>query len=264
MSTRSDVLEGGRPRSRPATAARPSARAGASSPIAPWADSAAKRALDAILAGLGLLLSAPLWLAAVAAVKLEDGGPVFYEQHRWGRDGRVFRVRKLRTMRPGADGGGPPAQAEARDPRVTRVGRVLRATGLDELPQLLSVLTGAMSLVGPRPLAVGEVVRDDDGTPLRYSEIPGFDERLAVRPGLTSPATLHLARDAAPARKFRHDVRYVREASLALDLRLVVLSVWTSLRAGWTASRRARTRPAPRRRPEAPSEPLTPERTGPS
>jgi lipopolysaccharide/colanic/teichoic acid biosynthesis glycosyltransferase len=186
-----------------------------------------------VLSTLGLLCSAPLWPFIALAIKLEDGGPVFYGQERWGRAGGIIRLWKFRTMRVDANAtlGSKPAQA--RDPRVTRVGGVLRKTGLDELPQLISIWRGEMSLVGPRALAVSESYQTADRRMIRYEEVPGFAERLQVRPGLTGLAAIYLAKDAQPEERFRLDIEYVGRQSFTLDLKLVALSVWISLRGRW-------------------------------
>ncbi len=191
-----------------------------------------KRLLDISLAAIGILLSCPLWVLIALLIKLEDGGPIFYCQKRWGKRGKVIVVRKFRTMVPDSDREGIKPAAD-NDPRVTRVGRVLRAMGLDELPQLLSILWGDMSLVGPRALAVGEVIYDRQGRPLRYEDIPEFALRLAVKPGLTSLATIYLPKDAPPRRKFRYDLLYIRKRSLWLDIRLIALSLLISLLGRW-------------------------------
>ena len=195
----------------------------------PWL----KRPFDISLASLGLLFSAPLWPLIALAIKLEDGGPVFYVQERWGFCALPFRVRKFRTMVPEADDAYGRVPASAADPRVTRIGAFLRRTGMDELPQLLSIWLGDMSLVGPRALAVDETYHTPDGTILRYDQLAGFRERSSVRPGLTSPATIYLAKDADPREKFALDLEYVREQSFGLDMRLVLLSLWISLRGRW-------------------------------
>jgi lipopolysaccharide/colanic/teichoic acid biosynthesis glycosyltransferase len=122
-------------------------------------------------------------------------------------------------------------QAGAEDQRVTRVGRFMRRCGLDELPQILNILRGEMSFVGPRALAVGEV--DSSGLPLDYETLPGFATRLSVRPGLTGLATIFLPRDAPAGRKFRYDALYVGRLSLGLDLRLILLSFVISFRGKW-------------------------------
>jgi lipopolysaccharide/colanic/teichoic acid biosynthesis glycosyltransferase len=190
-----------------------------------------KRPLDVALSAAMLAASAPVWLAIAAAIKLEDGGPVFYQQDRWGRGGAPFRVRKFRTMIADSDRKFGVRQAAEGDRRVTRVGRLLRRTGLDELPQLLSIFRGEMSFVGPRALAMSE--RDRDGNPLQYHLHPDFTERASVRPGLTGTATIYLPKDAPPDRKFQADLLYVRQQSFSLDVRLILLSFWISFRGRW-------------------------------
>lgn len=192
-----------------------------------------KRPLDFILASIGLLLSAPIWAIVALVIKLEDGGPVFYTQERWGRGGNKFKVRKFRTMVPNSDQEFGLKQAKENDHRITLVGRILRPAGLDELPQLLNIIRGEMSFVGPRALAVGEIVDDGDGNHTTYEHINGFRERLAVRPGLTGLATIYIAKDAIPRRKFRYDLLYIRNQSTWLDMRLIALSFWISLRGRW-------------------------------
>jgi lipopolysaccharide/colanic/teichoic acid biosynthesis glycosyltransferase len=192
-----------------------------------------KRPFDFIVSMIGLLLSAPLWAIIALAIKLDDGGPVFYEQERWGRHGRVFRVRKFRTMIANPDDEFRARPAQQNDPRITRVGRLLRATGMDELPQLLSICKGDMSLVGPRALAIDEKYRDAGGGDVAYQDIPGFRERLLVRPGLTGLATVYLAKDAHPRERFEVDLQYVRTPSFLRDVQLVIASLWISVRGKW-------------------------------
>jgi lipopolysaccharide/colanic/teichoic acid biosynthesis glycosyltransferase len=124
-------------------------------------------------------------------------------------------------------------QATEGDQRVTRVGRFLRATGMDELPQLLNILRGEMSFVGPRALSTSE--RDRHGELIRYEQTPGFAERLLVRPGLTGLATIYLPKDTPSDVKFQTDLQYVRGLSFWLDVRLVALSFWISFRGRWEA-----------------------------
>lgn len=191
-----------------------------------------KRAFDIGLSGAGLILSAPLWLVIAAAVYLEDRGPVFFTQARVGRGGRTFRAFKFRSMRPDA-GAGTPVQAGESDPRVTRVGRILRATAMDELPQLWNICRGDMSFVGPRPLVPGEIEVRGDGRLVSLETIAGYAERHAVRPGLTGLTQVFAPRDIPRTSKFRLDRLYVRRASLWLDLRLVALSFWITVRGRW-------------------------------
>lgn len=172
-----------------------------------------KRAFDLLGAGLGLLLLAPLMLAIAAAIKLDSAGPVFFRQQRVGRFGVLFCIHKFRTMVADALATGPLITIGA-DARVTRVGRWLRRTRLDELPQLLDVLAGTMSLVGPRP-----------ELPQYVAHYPPAlrEQALSVRPGLTSAAALEfldeaeqLARAADPEREYIA-VMLPRKAQLAAD-----------------------------------------------
>jgi lipopolysaccharide/colanic/teichoic acid biosynthesis glycosyltransferase len=192
-----------------------------------------KRLLDICLSSLMLAVSAPVSLIIALAIKLEDGGPVFYRQERWGWKGRKFKAFKFRTMVPDSDRLYGIRPAEENDPRITRVGRVLRNMGLDELPQIVNIFVGDMSFVGPRSLAVGEIIRGEDGEFIPYEALPVFRERLKVRPGLTSVATIYIPKDSSPYRKFRYDLLYIRRQSLWLDIRLIVLSFWISFRGKW-------------------------------
>jgi lipopolysaccharide/colanic/teichoic acid biosynthesis glycosyltransferase len=192
-----------------------------------------KRTFDMALAGTGLLLSSPLWLLFAAAIKLEDGGDVFYGQERVGRGGRIFYVWKFRSMVQNAEASVGAVQATMHDPRVTRVGRWLRATALDELPQLWNILCGDMSFVGPRALRPGEIEVQGDGQFERLEDVPGFERRCAVRPGLTGIAQIYAPRDIRRRQKFRYDGLYLRQQGLALDLRLIALSFWITFRGTW-------------------------------
>jgi len=192
-----------------------------------------KRAFDATLSGIGLILSAPLWILIPAAIKLEDGGPVFFPQARVGLDGRVFKALKFRSMVAGADRRFGAMQARENDPRVTRIGRLLRATAMDELPQLWNILAGDMSFVGPRPLMPGEVEVRGDGGLVALESIPGYRERHSVRPGLTGLTQVYAPRDIARTAKFRLDRLYLKRAGLCLDLRLIALSFWITALGRW-------------------------------
>ena len=194
-----------------------------------------KRFFDAVLSGAGLLVSVPLWCVIPLAIKLEDGGPVFFPQERVGLDGRVFLALKFRSMSPDAEKLTGPVQATADDPRVTRVGRVLRATAMDELPQLVNILRGDMSFVGPRPLRPGEVDVRGDGQLIALDQIPGYQERHAVRPGLTGLTQVYAPRDISRTSKFRLDRLYMKRAGFWLDVRLILLSFWITGRGQWEA-----------------------------
>ena len=157
-----------------------------------------KRPLDVVLSAFMLILSLPVSLPIALAIKLEDGGPIFYRQERWGRDGTRFRAYKFRTMVASSDTEFSIKQAKENDQRITKIGRILRAMGLDELPQILNIIRGEMSFVGPRSLAVSEIVKDEKGRVVKYEDIPNFWERLRVRPGLTGLATIYIPKDASP------------------------------------------------------------------
>lgn len=192
----------------------------------------AKRSFDVALAGLGLALSWPLWLVIAALVKLDDGGPVFYTQPRVGRGGVTFRGYKFRSMHVDAEAWFGPRQAAGDDVRVTRVGRWLRVTAMDELPQLLNILRGDMSFVGPRAL-MPEEIETPGAARVPLASIPGYAARHRVRPGLTGLAQVFADRDLPRRQKFRYDLLYIRRQSFALDLRLIALSLWITARGRW-------------------------------
>jgi lipopolysaccharide/colanic/teichoic acid biosynthesis glycosyltransferase len=194
-----------------------------------------KRAFDASLAAAGLVLSAPLWGVLAALIRLEDGGPVLFRQDRVGLGGRTFDALKFRSMRPDAEATTGAVQAAERDPRVTRVGRFMRATAMDELPQLWNILRGDMSFVGPRALRPGEIEAGSDGRLTRLEDVPGFEHRVRVRPGLTGLAQVYAPRDLPRRQKFRYDRVYVDRRSWCLDVRLILLSFWISLLGTWEA-----------------------------
>jgi lipopolysaccharide/colanic/teichoic acid biosynthesis glycosyltransferase len=193
----------------------------------------AKRALDVVLASIGLLLSSPLWLILAALVKLEDGGQVFYSQERVGQGGRVFRAWKFRSMITDAEKYVGALQAAHNDPRVTRIGRVMRASAMDELPQLWSIFVGDMSFVGPRALRPGEIEVLGSGVLEPLEAVPGYEDRCRVRPGLTGIAQIYAARDIRRRNKFRYDRLYIATQSLWLDVRLIALSFWITFRGRW-------------------------------
>jgi lipopolysaccharide/colanic/teichoic acid biosynthesis glycosyltransferase len=170
------------------------------------------RALDIAGAGVGLAVTAPVLAAAAAAIKLEDGGPVLYRQRRVGLHGEEFELLKLRTMVVGAERLGAGFAINEGDPRITRVGRVLRRLSLDELPQLWNVVRGDMSLIGPRPTLAYQVER--------YTERQR--RRLEVKPGLTGWAQVH-GRAALPWEdRIDLDVWYVEHRSPWLDVKILL------------------------------------------
>lgn len=199
----------------------------------------AKRMFDIAFAATALVVSSPMWLIAAVLVKLQDGGPIFFRQDRSGLRGRPFDVLKFRSMTVDAERDGA-KQAVAGDTRVTRVGRWLRATAMDELPQLWNILIGDMSVVGPRALRPGEVEAQGPGVFERLEDVPGFAFRSSVRPGLTGVAQIYARRDLPRRWKFRYDRLYIQRQSFALDIRLVALSFWISLTGAWEVRGRRR------------------------
>jgi len=192
-----------------------------------------KRAFDVALSGIGLLLSVPLWALIATAIKLDDGGAVFYPQERVGKGGGRFKSWKFRSMTEGSDAKVGPLQARDRDPRITRVGRLLRATAMDELPQLWNIFKGDMSFVGPRALLPQEIEVTGTGVPVPIEQIPGYEARHRVRPGLTGLAQVFAPRDIPRRHKFKLDLLYVRRQSFWLDLKLIAVSFWISFRGTW-------------------------------
>ena len=192
-----------------------------------------KRTFDCALSGVGLFISAPLWALIALAIKSEDGGPVLYRQQRVGLGGRVFDALKFRSMVPDAESKTGPVQAAENDLRVTRVGRLLRSTAMDELPQLWNIFAGDMSFVGPRPLRPGEVETRGDGQLVRLDQIPGYAARHSIRPGLTGLTQVYAPRDISRTSKFRLDRIYLKRASFWLDLKLILLSFWITGRGEW-------------------------------
>ena len=183
----------------------------------------AKRVLDFVLAALGLILTWPLMLATAIAVRFDSAGPVLFTQERVGRDGRPFTLYKFRSMRADAEKQSGPVWATEGDPRITRCGRFLRKSRLDELPQLLNVLGGSMSLVGPRPerpVFVEELSR----------QIPYYNQRHIVKPGLTGWAQINYpygntVEDAL--QKLQYDLFYIKNFSFLFDLSILFTTIKT-------------------------------------
>ena len=179
-----------------------------------------RRGLDIALSAAGLLFCLPLFVLIAAAVAATSRGPVLYQQERVGLQGRPFRLIKFRSMRVDAEAGGAQWAAKS-DTRVTRLGRLLRLTRLDELPQLLNVLAGSMSLVGPRPERPVFVTQLN-------AMIPYFEDRTLVRPGLTGWAQVNYPYGASiedARRKLAYDLHYLQHRSLWLDLWILLRTV---------------------------------------
>jgi lipopolysaccharide/colanic/teichoic acid biosynthesis glycosyltransferase len=168
--------------------------------------------LDVAGAGAALIVTSPVLAVAALAIKLEDGGPVLYRQRRVGKDGLAFELLKLRTMVVGAERQGAGYAVDRDDPRITRVGRVLRRLSVDELPQLWNVLRGEMSLIGPRPTLRYQVDRYTDRQ----------RRRLEVKPGLTGWAQIHGRAMLPWEERIELDVWYVEHRSPWLDLKILM------------------------------------------
>ncbi|MGQ3414362.1 sugar transferase [Natrinema sp. LN54] len=188
--------------------------------LEPWdpLDHLFKRLFDIVFATAGLLAFAPLMLVIAAAIKLDSPGPVFYNQHRTAGFGDTFPVYKFRSMRP--EGADATPTDDAENDRITRVGRVLRKTHLDELPQLWSIFVGDMSVVGPRAAWTEEEV-------LLEKDTPSWRKRWFVKPGLTGLAQIHDANSTDPNTKLRYDLEYIRRQSFWFDLKIVIRQIWT-------------------------------------
>jgi lipopolysaccharide/colanic/teichoic acid biosynthesis glycosyltransferase len=206
---------------------------------APLVESGARRALNVLVALLGIVLTFPLWILIAAAIKLTSRGPIFYDQTRIGLDqrgtgirsndprrksdlgGRPFRIYKFRTMQMDAERGTGAVWAATNDGRATRLGRILRQYRLDELPQLINVLKGDMNVVGPRPERPS-IVAD-----LR-EEIPNYQVRQRVRPGITGHAQVNLQYDASlddVKRKIGYDLEYITRQSFWADLKIMAQTI---------------------------------------
>ena len=178
-----------------------------------------KRLLDLILSALGLILLSPIFLGAALAVKLSSKGPVIFKQKRLGRNGKEFDFYKFRSMVVNAEKTGSGVYSGKGDPRVTKVGRILRASSIDELPQLINILKGDMALIGPRP-------------PLTYhpwpiGEYDAFQRHMFdVRPGITGWAQTHGRKDVEWHRRIELNVWYVEHVSFLLDLRIFFLTIF--------------------------------------
>lgn len=185
-----------------------------------WHDHLLKRMFDLVFAGIGLIALSPIMIAAAAAIKLDDGGPILYSQDRTATFGETFTVHKFRTMTPEEEDSTP--IGDHNNDRITSVGRVLRRTHLDEIPQLWLILIGEMSVVGPRAawIAEEEIIETEEN---------GWGKRWFVKPGLTGLAQINGVSSTNPGEKLRYDVLYIREQSFWFDLKIVLRQVWLVL-----------------------------------
>lgn len=186
-------------------------------------DRALKRGVDVAASLVALMIAMPILLLAAAAIKLEDGGPVLFRQNRVGRRNQMFRIFKLRTMKVDRTDGDGNRSSSKDDDRVTRVGRVLRRTSIDELPQLFNVLRGEMSLVGPRPHAIGSLAGDK----LFWEVDPCYWQRHSLRPGLTGLAQIRGLRGATDREddlieRLQADLEYISGWTILRDIRILI------------------------------------------
>jgi lipopolysaccharide/colanic/teichoic acid biosynthesis glycosyltransferase len=193
---------------------------------------AIKRLADILFAGIALTLSLPFWAWATLLITLTDGWPVLYSQTRVGRGGRIFTLYKFRSMIKDAERHSGAVLSDKNDPRVTSVGRIMRKTAVDEIPQLVSIFRGDMSWVGPRPERP-EFVRDF------LRDIPDYSQRYLVKPGLTGLAQVRGHYLSTPEEKLIHDLEYLRRRSLWLDLQIWLLSWANTFFGRWGADKAA-------------------------
>lgn len=176
-----------------------------------------QRIIDLVLAIIGLVIGLPLIAIFGILIKIEDKGPITYKQERLGKCGRRFYIYKLRSMRTDAEKFG--AQwAEKDDPRITKVGKFIRKTRIDEIPQLFNILKGDMGLIGPRPERPNFTVQFNE-------EIPGFINRLAIKPGLTGWAQVNGGYEITPEEKLKEDIYYIKNRSILLDFKILFKTV---------------------------------------
>lgn len=183
---------------------------------------AVKRFLDVTASFLGLVLLSPLMLAVSILIKIDSRGPVIFRQKRIGRNGKVFEIYKFRSMCVGAEKTSSGVYSGKGDARVTRIGKILRATSIDELPQLLNILKGEMSFVGPRPPLTYH--------PWKYEEYTDFQKRMfEVRPGITGWAQVNGRKDVEWHKRIELNVWYVDHMSLLLDIKIMFMTAFKVL-----------------------------------
>lgn len=192
--------------------------------LSPW-EEVAKRTFDIVVSSLILLVGLPIWIVSALAIKVDSEGPVFYLQERVGRDSKIFRIIKFRSMLKNAEEKSGPVWAHKKDPRVTRVGRILRTLRLDEIPQFINVLQGNMSLVGPRPERPYFVEK-------LSKELPLYSRRLKVRPGITGWAQVKHKYDESledVKKKVKYDLFYIENMSFRMDMKILLNTIYVVL-----------------------------------
>lgn len=191
-----------------------------------------KRTFDILISLIGLIISFPIWLLCALAIAIESGSPIFIKQERIGKNGKIFHVIKFRSMDKTAHKECPGSHDfKERDQRVTKVGKIIRKTAIDELPQLLSIFLGDMSFVGPRPIHPSAgLIGSKYG---KLEEVLDFGKRCSMIPGLTGIAQIYARKDSALEEKIKYDLLYIKRHNLLLDLKLFLLSFWVTFRGKW-------------------------------
>lgn len=190
-----------------------------------------KRPFDFTLSLIFILLTSPLWFIISCVIYIEDRGTPFFVQYRCGMKGKQFGILKFRTMKLLEHGAvSHKVIYLEQDPRITKTGKILRLTALDELPELVNILKGEMSFVGPRPLPLKV---ESEPRYKTLDEVPGFNLRSQVRPGLTGIAQIYASKNIDRRNKFRYDNLYVKRQSICLDIRLILISIIITLRGKW-------------------------------
>ena len=181
-----------------------------------------KRFMDIVLSIIGLITISPILLIVSLAIKIDSKGPVIFKQERIGKDGKVFKIYKFRSMVVGAEKMGTGVYSKKGDNRVTRVGKFIRMTSIDELPQLVNILKGEMSFIGPRPVLTYHPWKYEEYTPEQL-------KRFEVRPGVTGLAQIHGRKQVEWEKRIKYDVEYVEKLSLWLDIKIFFITIYKVL-----------------------------------
>lgn len=181
-----------------------------------------KRFMDIVLSIIGLIIISPILLIVSLAIKIDSKGPVIFKQERIGKDGKVFKIYKFRSMVVGAEKMGTGVYSKKGDSRVTRVGKFIRMTSIDELPQLVNILKGEMSFIGPRPVLTYHPWKYEEYTPEQL-------KRFEVRPGVTGLAQIHGRKQVEWEKRIKYDVEYVEKLSLWLDIKIFFITIYKVL-----------------------------------
>lgn len=166
---------------------------------------------------LAIIILMPILIVVALLIKIEDGGPILYTQYRVGKDNKIFKIYKIRSMKLNS-GDSNPRWAKKNDDRITKVGRIIRKTRIDETPQIFNILKGDMNLIGPRPEVPELTVKFN-------KEIKGFINRLQVKPGLTGWAQVHGGYDLSPKEKYQNDMYYIKNRSIYMDILIIIKTI---------------------------------------